>query len=537
MANLIGAVPISRAMDVAKSGKGTIYLPDPANNPLLLKGIGTDFTGPDFQPGYSIYLPSINGEAHKLDIAQIHGPDMISLKTAPVHSDAIFQLTGSKSLTSESLPGYQGSKYKVAPHIDQTDVYNAVFQRLESGGCIGIFPEGGSHDRTSLLPLKAGIAIMALGSLARGTPVTIVPVGMNYFSAHKFRSRAVIEFGDAITIPASLVQDFQAGKKRDAVGNVMSQISEALASVTVSAPDYDTLMLIHIARHLYLNGMSHHCSNAKPSLASTTELNRRLLKGYNNYSHTPEMMLLTKNLKAYRASLRKFQLTDRQLLATTSNHTHFPLVFLLPKLLYRLLKLVILSILTLPGLLLFSPVFLLTSYISRRKTAQALAESSVKVRGFDVMATWKILISGGLAPLFYTFYAVVAVALNTHNHAYGFLPAGTQTWAIVLSTYAILPSITYAALIFGEQGMDLLKSLYPLVLSVSPRSASMLKELRVERQRLVLQVQETVNRFGADLFPDCDEVEKWRLRGPRSMYAYVSPLSDDQDLENLDEFV
>jgi glycerol-3-phosphate O-acyltransferase / dihydroxyacetone phosphate acyltransferase len=114
-------------------------------------------------------------------------------------------------------------------------------------------------------------------------------------------------------------------------------------------------------------------------------------------------MSLTKNLKSYRASLRNLQLTDHQLLATTSDHTHFPSVFLLPKLLYRLLKLVILSILTIPGLLLFSPVFLLTSYMSKRKTAEALAESSVKIRGFDVMATWKILISAGLAPLFYTF--------------------------------------------------------------------------------------------------------------------------------------
>jgi glycerol-3-phosphate O-acyltransferase / dihydroxyacetone phosphate acyltransferase len=85
--------------------------------------------------------------------------------------------------------------------------------------------------------------------------------------------------------------------------------------------------------------------------------------------------------------------------------------------------------------------------------------------------------------------------------------------------------------------MDLLKSLYPLVLSLSPRSTSILEALRDDRRRLVLQVQETVNRFGGDLFPDCDEVEKWRLRGPRSLYAQVSPLADAQELGGLDEFV
>jgi glycerol-3-phosphate O-acyltransferase/dihydroxyacetone phosphate acyltransferase len=83
---------------------------------------------------------------------------------------------------------------------------------------------------------------MALGALARGTSITIVPVGMSYFSAHKFRSRAVIEFGNSVPVPASLIQDFKNGKKQDAVRDLMSQIHEALDAVTVSAPDFNTLM-------------------------------------------------------------------------------------------------------------------------------------------------------------------------------------------------------------------------------------------------------------------------------------------------------
>ncbi len=64
---------------------------------------------------------------------------------------------------------------------------------------------------------------------------------MNYFSAHKFRSRAVIEFGDPVTIAPAAIQNFKTGKKRDAVGTVMGDIAQALAAVTVSAPDFDTL--------------------------------------------------------------------------------------------------------------------------------------------------------------------------------------------------------------------------------------------------------------------------------------------------------
>jgi len=41
-------------------------------------------------------------------------------------------------------------------------MYEAVFNHLALGRVVGIFPEGGSHDRPDLLPIKAGISIMAL---------------------------------------------------------------------------------------------------------------------------------------------------------------------------------------------------------------------------------------------------------------------------------------------------------------------------------------------------------------------------------------
>ncbi len=43
-------------------------------------------------------------------------------------------------------------------------MYEEVFKHLNNGNVIGIFPEGGSHDRPDLLPIKAGISIMTLGN-------------------------------------------------------------------------------------------------------------------------------------------------------------------------------------------------------------------------------------------------------------------------------------------------------------------------------------------------------------------------------------
>ena len=163
VARAVGCVPVGRAMDSTRPGKGTIYLPDPEKNPQLVHGVGTQFDK-EAEVGGLIVLPLLEGSAASADIAEILGPEELLLKKEFKGAVALKQLTG-KGLDREEtkLDGvvpygpsrrYQGTIYKVAPKIDQTKVYDAVFRRLNDGGCVGIFPEGGSHDRTELLPLK-----------------------------------------------------------------------------------------------------------------------------------------------------------------------------------------------------------------------------------------------------------------------------------------------------------------------------------------------------------------------------------------------
>lgn len=72
--------------------------------------------------------------------------------------------------------------------------------------------------------------------------------------------------------------------------------------------------------------------------------------------------------------------------------------------------------------------------------------------GRDVLATWKILVSLGLAPILYTFYAILATIVAVKADA----PLEWKFWTPFL-VMAALPFIGYAALKFGEAGMDVLK--------------------------------------------------------------------------------
>ncbi|KAI9884197.1 MAG: hypothetical protein M1823_004013 [Watsoniomyces obsoletus] len=501
-ARLIGAVPVSRAMDMTKPGPGLIYLPSPDVDPLIVRGVGTNFETPDVQVGGLLVLPPINGQSANAEIAEIRGPEEVRLKKPFRGEEAIRQLTGRGDANGEeqlvndhSEKNFEGTPYKIAPKVDQTKVYDEVFQRLNQGGCVGIFPEGGSHDRTELLPLKAGVAIMALGALSANPNcgVTIVPCGMNYFHAHKFRSRAVIEFGTPVEVPEELVELYKKGERREAVAKLLDTVYQALVAVTVTSPDYDTLMLIQAVRRLYKP------KGKKLSLPTVVELNRRLVKGYTHYKDDPRIQHIKKSVHDYNTQLRLLNLRDHQV-----EYAKFSIVKVVLTLIYRLGKLAILAIGTLPGLGLFAPVFVASKIISIKKSREALAASTVKIQGRDVMATWKLLVALAFAPLLYTFYGVCFTFFAYRNRIWGMLPDWLPLWIFIVAEIIIFPSITFAALRFGEVGMDIFKSLRPLVLSLNPSSANTLVRLRRKRESLSADVTELINTLGPEVFPDFD---------------------------------
>lgn len=78
-------------------------------------------------------------------------------------------------------------------------MFSKVIDKLINDEVIGIFPEGGSHDRTEMLPLKPGACIFVWECKKKlNKNVPIIPVGITYYGAHKFRSRVVLKIGKPI---------------------------------------------------------------------------------------------------------------------------------------------------------------------------------------------------------------------------------------------------------------------------------------------------------------------------------------------------
>ena len=229
------------------------------------------------------------------------------------------------------------------------------------------------------------------------------------------------------------------------------------------------------------------------------ELNRRLVKGYTHYRDDPRIVKLKKNVMQYHKALNALGIRDHQVA-----YARLSVVQILGKLLYRLGTLTLLAAAVLPGLLLFTPVFVTGKLISIKKSREALAASTVKIQARDVVATWKLLVAMALAPTLYTWYNTVFGLWTYYNRIQGTIPEWVPIWLVVATGTIFFPMITYAALRFGEVGMDVAKSLRPLLLCLNPTSGNSVSRLRRRREELVDEVTHLINELGPELFPDFD---------------------------------
>ncbi|KAG5417256.1 hypothetical protein I9W82_004889 [Candida metapsilosis] len=495
-AKLCSAIPVERAQDLLKKGTGKIFVDK--EDDRIIRGSGTKFTN-ECQVKGLIGLPNSLGNSA---IQEIYDDEKILLKNPFTSPREEIQQRIDEKLRA-------GTEFKIAPHIDNHIVFQNVFTHLNDGKVLGIFPEGGSHDRPDLLPLKPGVAIMALGAIAQQiedlkegkseheevVPVSIVPVGLSYFHPHKFRSRVVIEFGKPIIVDKQMAESY-AANSREAVDKLLKIITFGLKEVTMTCNDYETLMVLQAARRLYTSG-----NRDNIPLPMVIEMNRRLIKGYEQYKDQPDVKELKEAVLDYNKKLKTLNLHDHQV----ESLDRFNRVETFWRFTTRFFKFSLFMGLSLPGIFLFSPVFIISRRISRKKAKEALAASVVKIKAKDVLSTWKILVAMVLAPMLYIFWSVIGTILIVRSKVLGkYQPS---IWIIFIIFYGWAVLTTYASLRMGEIGIDYYKSLAPLFLSMLSINEDrfQIEKLKKTREELREKVNLFCNKFGPGMFDDFDQ--------------------------------
>lgn len=167
---------------------------------------------------------------------------------------------------------------------------------------------------------------------------------------------------------------------------------------------------------------------------------------------------------------------------------------------------------------------------------EALAASTVKIEGRDVLATWKVLISLGLTPVVYSVYAILATLVMMRAQA----PSPWVFWTPIY-TLAALPWIAFAALKFGEAGMDVLKyeilclqgilrtdldlrrSLRPLVVALASGQQRYLDRVRDMRVKLSNELSEVIEEYAPKIYADYDKVSAETYRSLEGTQPFTEP--------------
>lgn len=116
---------------------------DPVNYPFEIRGENTKFLT---ELGVRDFV--IFGRNYKIHVSK-------------VISDTQLEITHAVTIDNSLYPENTLFDFKIAPHVDQTAVYDEVYHYLNNNECITIFPEGGSHDRSEMLPLKGLYSILS----------------------------------------------------------------------------------------------------------------------------------------------------------------------------------------------------------------------------------------------------------------------------------------------------------------------------------------------------------------------------------------
>jgi len=365
-----------------------------------------------------------------------------------------YKLLGRLMNLSGAVPVY--SREDHGEDADNSQAFDRLYEVIEAGNCMGVFPEGISHAESQLTKLKTGAARIALAVAERGnTAVTIVPCGLNYIHRHRFRSQVMIEFGEAIVIDqhwATQYRDDNPGTVR----KLTDHLANALLNVTLNAPDWNTLRFVQTARRLY-----------KPKTADLTpgqyvELNRRFVERYVEMQDDPELQAFRKKTEDYQARLDMLGLKDYQLRQPIS------LSEAMRKIMGRSLMMILLLPLAIPGALLHLPVGWVAAVVGERFSYE-----------LDDIATLKVFATMLLLPIL---YIAVGIYIGMNFGAW---------WA--LAGVFVLSFSFAASLQLLEAETSLLMSMLS-ILRVT-RLSHDVEELRGIRASLVEEVRELTERM------------------------------------------
>jgi glycerol-3-phosphate O-acyltransferase / dihydroxyacetone phosphate acyltransferase len=296
---------------------------------------------------------------------------------------------------------------------------------LKSGGAIAMCPEGVSHDAPHLLPLKTGAARIALGAASAGAKdihLKIMPCGLYYTAKDKFRSSALLYFGEPVDVERVELNE-KGEPPREASNALTEKIEKELRDVVLNAEHDEAMQTIARAERVFSSDFEKDNSDEVLGLTKEFELKQRFIEGYAYHrEHSPERLnALLSRIARYESELEQIGLDPEELSPPESLSSVAFYTF------SRTLLFALLFPFTVIGIVINYPAYILIRYVALRFANNYN----------DILSTIKIIASALFFPLTWIQLSVVCYLL--------------WSWKLALAALVIAPLSGYIAVRFAEE--------------------------------------------------------------------------------------
>lgn len=208
---------------------------------------------------------------------------------------------------------------------NNTDTFDKVYQHLNSGKSILIFPEGISLPERKLKEIKTGAARMALGAEDKTgftSGITIVSIGINYFDNGRFQTNVVINIADPINLTE--YKNSYAQNPQNTVKLLTQRIETQLEENTISIEEKETDEFIARIEKLYKPLLFKEYNLDKRNKSSEFFLTKKMLE-YLEYFKQNDPWRLTEirnKTSHYFSALANLNINDEHV-RKTQNQKHF----------------------------------------------------------------------------------------------------------------------------------------------------------------------------------------------------------------------
>ncbi|KAI0769446.1 hypothetical protein BD413DRAFT_694764 [Trametes elegans] len=255
--------------------------------------------------------------------------------------------------------------------VDNTNVMQHLMEALEFGDAVCLFPEGMSRYHPTIAPLKTGVARLVSDVLSRNRhnpdfEIDVLTCSITYMHRQHFRSDVLVTFHPPMKFTPKTNPELLDPVNYDEIRGLTAKLQQQLSSGTLDAPSWRLIRIAKLAASMYAP------LGTTMSLGDYVRVVRTFLEAFKlaesprveplSDGEAPEQVMredrkiieLGNDLKEYQAQLSRWGIKDDRIRRPLRRRV------VVYRICVRLVWSLFLFTISLPGLLLWLPIFLTT---------------------------------------------------------------------------------------------------------------------------------------------------------------------------------